>query len=184
MDDAVLTLELRHLRVLQSPVRHEVWAALVEAGPCSVSELAERMGRSPASLYYHVHRLAGSGLVEELGQRSAATRPETVYRAHDWIRLRPESEWTGAYRRAQAKLHGSSLRLMGRRISSYLEGGGRGEGSEGDFVVRQYRIRATASHRRRLRRGIEALDELIREIGDSDAGEPTSVMIVQVPIVE
>src|SRR5687767_792116 len=44
-------------------MRQELLDVLEAAGPSSISELAERLGRAPDSLYFHVRELVRVGLV-------------------------------------------------------------------------------------------------------------------------
>jgi len=52
--------------MLASPTRLEIVMTLEAlAGPATVAELAAQMGRPADGLYYHLHALVGSGLLEE-----------------------------------------------------------------------------------------------------------------------
>ena len=48
-------------------------------GPVPVRVLAERLGREPEALYYHVRKLVAAGLVYEVGQRLVGRRSEAVF---------------------------------------------------------------------------------------------------------
>lgn len=67
------------IRALASPARQEVVDALVAAGPASVAELAEHLGRAPDSLYFHLRRLEKVGLVREVGRRKSGRHVAVVY---------------------------------------------------------------------------------------------------------
>lgn len=61
----------RRIRILASPVRHEIVDTLsaLGGGPrhgVSVSRLAEHLGRHADGLYYHLNLLTRAGLVEEI----------------------------------------------------------------------------------------------------------------------
>lgn len=57
----------KRIRVLASPVRHELVDTLSAlGGKASVAELAEQLGRHADGLYYHLRLLRKAGLVEEL----------------------------------------------------------------------------------------------------------------------
>ncbi|HUR26756.1 MAG TPA: helix-turn-helix domain-containing protein, partial [Planctomycetota bacterium] len=59
------------LEALASPLRQEIVDVLDAAGPCSIAELAQRLGRPPDSLYFHLRRLVKTGLVVEVERRRA-----------------------------------------------------------------------------------------------------------------
>lgn len=52
---------------------------LETAGPCSMSELGERLGRAPDSLYFHVRRLLRVGLIVETGRRQVGRHAFVIY---------------------------------------------------------------------------------------------------------
>ena len=64
-----LVSTVRQMEALASPVRHHIHLAMEMLGECSVNELAERMGRVPETLYYHLRQLKKVGIVEQVGSR-------------------------------------------------------------------------------------------------------------------
>jgi DNA-binding transcriptional ArsR family regulator len=70
--------EPRHVRLLASPVRHEIVDTLSAlGGTASVAELAEQLGRHADGLYYHLRLLCRGGLVREV---DGAEGGERLYR--------------------------------------------------------------------------------------------------------
>jgi DNA-binding transcriptional ArsR family regulator len=68
----------KHIKVLTSPVRHELVDTLSAlGGRASVAALAEQLGRHADGLYYHLRVLCKTGLVEEM---KAAPGGERIYR--------------------------------------------------------------------------------------------------------
>ena len=67
------------MEALASPVRHQIHLAMEMLGACTVNELAERMGRVPETLYYHVRRLEQVGILEQVGSRVGSVRDEAIY---------------------------------------------------------------------------------------------------------
>ena len=99
----------RQVEALSSAVRQEIVDALVSAGPSSIAELGELLGRAPDSLYYHVRRLVKVRLLESCGSESTGGRSTQLYRCTmDQPRIRPEGP-------AQ-----KSARSLGRVIQSFL----------------------------------------------------------------
>ena len=67
------------LREIVAPVRNQIRLAIEMLGECSVSELGERLGRSPESLYYHIRKLESVGLMLQTGTREVRGREEALY---------------------------------------------------------------------------------------------------------
>lgn len=76
-ETTVLTTE--QLRCLASPVRNEVYSTLRSLGRASVREIAESLGRKPASIHYHVGALETAGLIREVDRRAGPRRPEAIF---------------------------------------------------------------------------------------------------------
>ncbi len=72
-------LSVEQLKCLASPARNEVYIALRSLGRASAREIAERLGRKPASIHYHVEALLSVGLITEVERRAGARRPEAVF---------------------------------------------------------------------------------------------------------
>ncbi len=67
-------------KALTSPVRQEILGHFAGTDGLSVTELADRMGRPPTALYYHVSQLAELGFLEVAGERRKGKRYESLYR--------------------------------------------------------------------------------------------------------
>jgi DNA-binding transcriptional ArsR family regulator len=67
-------------RAIASPLRLELIGLFVEGDPLSVAEIAQRMGRPPTAIYYHVRLLEAAGLLRRAGEQRSGSRTETLYR--------------------------------------------------------------------------------------------------------
>ncbi|MCC6782318.1 MAG: helix-turn-helix transcriptional regulator [Planctomycetes bacterium] len=67
------------LKALASPLRQELVDVLESAGPSSVAELGERLGRAADSLYFHLRVLVKVGLVVETERRQVGRHAFAVY---------------------------------------------------------------------------------------------------------
>ena len=65
---------------MTSPIRQEILGHFAGADRLSVAELADRMGRPPTALYYHVGQLEELGFLETAGERRKGKRYEHLYR--------------------------------------------------------------------------------------------------------
>jgi DNA-binding transcriptional ArsR family regulator len=63
------------LRALSHPVRLSILEELVAIGPATATQLAERIGESPANCSWHLRQLARYDLVEEAGGGTGRQRP-------------------------------------------------------------------------------------------------------------
>ena len=76
---------------LSSPIRDQIVQVVVNQAPwspdspegagVSIREIAEQLGRKPASLYRHIEALVEVGLIREIGSRSSGGRDATMYSA-------------------------------------------------------------------------------------------------------
>lgn len=65
----------KHVRVLASPIRHEIVDTLSAlGGRASVAAIAEQLGRHADGLYYHLRILCSAGLVAEIAGRGRDQR--------------------------------------------------------------------------------------------------------------
>jgi DNA-binding transcriptional ArsR family regulator len=71
-DDTVVIRDVKTLKALADPLRHEL-LALLDA-PRTVRELAGRLGRPPDRLYYHLGLLERHGLITAVEERGAERR--------------------------------------------------------------------------------------------------------------
>lgn len=63
------------LRALSHPVRLRILEELATSGPATATELAERVGESPANCSWHLRQLAQYGFIEEAGGGTGRQRP-------------------------------------------------------------------------------------------------------------
>jgi DNA-binding transcriptional ArsR family regulator len=78
MSKPFLAASPQQLATISSPGREEIIDAVALIGPCSIPDLAEKLGRSRHSLYYHVKALRDCGLLIET-QRSGEGARTTGY---------------------------------------------------------------------------------------------------------
>jgi len=109
------------IRSLCSPMRHEIHQVVLSQGEASVREIAEQMGRKPASLYRHIDQLVEVGLLIEMGTKSTARRDAKMYTTKlEFMRYRPRKpemvEALGEFAR-------SSLKDTGLKITKSFDAG-------------------------------------------------------------
>jgi len=67
-------------KALSSVIRLEILGHFLSPTGDSVADVAERMGRPPGALYYHIDILERTGLLTRVGTRKRGKRDEALYR--------------------------------------------------------------------------------------------------------
>ena len=120
------------LGALVSPIRQEIVDAISAAGPSTMAQIAEWLGRPADTLYYHVAALRRVGLLVESGRRRTGRRFGAVYDVPGRpLLMRPKGSKAPQAIRSVVR---AALRLADRDLKRSLEAGlvGRG-GADGAF---------------------------------------------------
>jgi predicted ArsR family transcriptional regulator len=159
---------------LTSPLRLEILGQFTEATPLSVRDLAERMGRTPHSIYYHVHLLARVGLLREVGPRAGgAGRSEALYRpVRDTIALDFEPGAEDSIRRTMA----AAFRMTLRDLDTALESADPRRPADPPGLATRLHFRGTPGMVKQVRRHLLAAVELVQREARRDAGRGTGSM--------
>jgi DNA-binding transcriptional ArsR family regulator len=73
------------LRALAHPLRMRLMEELMLAGTATATELAEKVGESPANCSWHLRQLAKHGYIEEAGEGTGRQRPwRLVFESRSW----------------------------------------------------------------------------------------------------
>ena len=146
----------RVIRALASPVRQDVVDGLEAAGPCTVAELAELLGRPADGLYYHLRILERAGiLVQSRGPGEDGRKQARYDVAGRPTRLR--------YEPADRKNVAAVVEVAGGMLRSALRGFRRAF-TAGPVVVEGARRNLWAS-RQTARLSPEELEEVNRLLG-------------------
>jgi len=104
----------RQVDLLASPLRQRIVGVVASDGPCSAREIASELGLQPSALYYHLRKLTTAGLLVSEGLRSAARRPEEIFRTRGRVvRVRYDVR-DRRLRGVIARAVGAALRLAER----------------------------------------------------------------------
>ncbi len=109
--ESQMTLNAKQIKCLVAPARVDIVEALRLAGNASIAELAERLNRSPHSLYYHMDLLEKCGLIHVCETRRSGAREEAVYTLTASRFLFSRESNSSLYRKQMAK----ALRLVFRK---------------------------------------------------------------------
>jgi DNA-binding transcriptional ArsR family regulator len=106
------------IRALESPMRQEIVDAITALGPCSITDLAEHLGRAADSLYFHVKKLMKVGLVQEIDKGRLGR--------HVWARYAMQGrsariKYELAHRKSIQRIVAGALRLSLREFNEAFE---------------------------------------------------------------
>jgi DNA-binding transcriptional ArsR family regulator len=167
------------LEAVSSPARLEIITVL-GSGPATTKELAERLGRSRQSLYYHLDQLISAGLVvaeaadDDAREQRFRLRDERVTVGAD-VRARPE-------RVAATNAANALLRTAGREVAAaHAEAAARGTRSIGPILVGRGKGRLSETQLRRATALIEELFALFSPVDDPTGPPFYSLTIALTP---
>ena len=172
------------LAAVVSPVRHHLLRTLTTVGPESARELAQRLGRSPESLYYHLRGLEEAGLVVQTETRSRNGRPEAVWSAVARDIYTDPKQTSPEYVEAMQRSAAALLRLAARQVHAALERQ-RETGGKRPPSVRcmQLHARLSPAAVRELARRLDEVLAFLRDSDDPDAGEMVAVTVTSAPVI-
>jgi len=168
--------------VTESMVRLEIMEALPDLVPCSISELAKDLGRTPQSLYYHVEILTAVGLINQVGSRRAGKRDEAVYDLPaKWVRFVNNNDPDS--RETLFKLAHTILRIAEKNYQqAYHRGFVTQVGDVENIYLRRQRGRLTDEALQKVREHINAIGELFENGKAEDRGNSYGLSVVLTPL--
>ena len=164
------------LRALRTPTRHRVLNAILELGPCSVGDLAERLEWKAESLYYHVKALRKAGLVVDAGNRPGARRAEALYSAVAADIVLDAGNRSSRYLDAVWDTYRAALRVCERALERALHGERGGDGPREDSMLQQLTVRLRPAKAKQLRKMLDDVARFASEHEVRDASEPTEAV--------
>ena len=171
------------MEALASPVRHQIHLAMEMLGACTVNELAQRMGRVPETLYYHVRRLEQVGILEQVGCRAGSWRDEAIYELKG-KRLRVDpSQSSPRFLRAMAKGCGSLLRFAQRSFLRALE-----DKAERTIIpkrslrIEQATVRLSSRDPAEMNKRLDSLQDSLTDADDPEEQQLYLITIATTPL--
>lgn len=170
------------LRALRSPLRQTLVEFLANRGPSTIVELAETMGRAPATLYRHVDLLCRVGLIVDDAPRIKPRHHERVVKAAG-ARLRlPIDAADAASKSAIADIIASDLRTAERSFRvAIVEGVGTTSGSDRNTRAMSTFGWLTAVELRRVNRLIDDAYKIVNGKQPRDGAVFVGLSIVMSP---
>ena len=178
-----LVSTVEQMEALASPVRHQIHLAMEMLGACSVNELAERMGRVPETLYYHVRRLEKVGILKQVGRRAGGGREEAIYElGAKRVRVDPK-QTSPRFLKAMAKGCGSLLRFAQKSFERALEAR-----AERRFVpkrslrIEQVAVRLSVRNLAELNKRLDSLQEFLAVTDEPDGKQMYVITLATAPL--
>ena len=152
-------------RAFSSPLRQEILSYFTAGRALSVREVADRMGRPPSSIHYHVRLLAQSGLLEKSGERREGRRRETEYSmVADAIAVPAPSASSDGESTLAVDTMARAFRMAERDIEAALsEDAARREGEDRNFYAIRTHLRLSRQELAELNRRLDALLAVVLE---------------------
>lgn len=172
--DPARSLELtrpRDIDAVASPARLELLTVLGSLGRATVRELAERVGRAPSSLYYHLEALVRAGAVAVVERRARGRTREAVYApAARRVALAPPPGSPRAVAATRRAL-GAMLRLTGREVGRALQREDvRREGPARELVGTRLKARLTRADLEQVHRHLARIEAVFQRGARRRAG--------------
>ena len=171
------------MEALTSPVRHQIHLAMEMLGECSVNELAERMGRVPETLYYHIRRLEKAGIVEQVDHRIVTNREEAIYQLKAKSLKVDPTKSSPRFLKAMTKGCGSLLRFAQRSFVRALESGAdRRSSPKRSIRIEQVTVRLSAGNLAQLNERLNSLQEFLADADEPDEQKMYVITIATAPL--
>jgi DNA-binding transcriptional ArsR family regulator len=161
--------DTKQIRVLASAVRQDIVDALGVIGPCTMTDLAKFLGRTPDSLYYHVKVLQKVRLVEEAETHNSQGRAIPLYSVPGrpvFLRYKPAERANVV---AVTRFAATTLRSANRGFARALAGGNVAvEGDERDLWVARWKGWLSKKDLREVNEHLARLILLLRDRSRAD----------------
>jgi DNA-binding transcriptional ArsR family regulator len=179
-EQAVVIRDPRHFASVASARRMEIITSLGDLGPASIADLAERLGRSPHSLYYHMKLLEEAKVVH--GVRKGKRKKEAIYElVARRILLGPDPKSEFSIQATERALD-SILRLTSHEVSGALQSGAKRHGSRREVYGFRLKARMTTKSLCNLNRHIGEIEQILRNPGRrTNRGKLFALTVVLTP---
>ncbi len=175
---------VEQLEVLAAPATFEVFEALQAAGPATVAELGPRLGRKPNSLHYHIRKLVGLGMVEQVDTRRSGARTEALYDVTADVFTGPPVPKNTQLRKATVDAVASILRLASRNYARAAQRPGTltQTGRHRNILAHRQKAWLTKRELAEVNRHLEALSRIFITNQGTQRGTLCALTMVLTPV--
>jgi hypothetical protein len=147
---------------LASPLRLEILGLFTESEPLAIADMAQLMGRTAGSLYYHVGLLEKARLLQRAGSRPKGTRFEALYYPAA-AQLDLEAEKGGEQVALALKTMSSAFRMAERDLeASFQRSDCVTEGPGRNALAFRMHLRASPKLLAGINKHLDAIDKLLK----------------------
>jgi DNA-binding transcriptional ArsR family regulator len=153
----------QQLHAMTSPLRLEIIGQFTSGQPLSVREIAERIGRPPSGIHYHIGLLERAGLIVRAGERRVGRRNEALYRPSA---ARFELASGGRERDdAALKAMSSAFRMAERDMEAALrQSSANHDGDQRTFHAMRVHLRLSPSDLKKLNTQLDRLMKIVYDV--------------------
>lgn len=173
---------------LFKPARLEIFESLQLCGPASVSELAERLGKAPDSLYYHLRKLVQVGVIEQHAEESGAGLPGRNGAMYEVAALSVTmnlDNQSRPSREAWAKGCASVLRLVTRDVEAALDSRSAVTlGAHRNLLVQRRKARLSRSDLKRVNALLDEAHSILADNAENTSGQLYALTCTLSPLEE
>lgn len=183
MKDKFVVREVAQVRALTGPMPHRLVSAFERMGQCTVGELSDELDEPAESLYYHVRRMVGAGVLRQCGVRPTSRRDEAIYELPGKELVFDPNNTSPAFLTALGKSVSALLRLADRAYGLAIAARGtKRKGGARNLMIQQHYARLGADDLTELNRRLEDIADFIQERDDPTARPWVSLTMALSPV--
>jgi DNA-binding transcriptional ArsR family regulator len=176
---ALIIRDPKYFKALTSAQRLELISSLGDAGPGTIAELAERLGRTPHSLYHHMKMLLDAGIVSAV--RAGKKKKEAVFTLTSLkIMLGPDRKSRAAVLATKRSLD-SILNITSREVYEALSSGAKKEGQDREIYAARLKGRFPQNTLRSVNKLLDNIENVVRKETKDSTGKVYALTIVLTP---
>jgi predicted ArsR family transcriptional regulator len=166
-------------QAVASPTRMELLGLFVGRESLSVAEIAERMGRPPSAVHYHVGVLEKTALLQRVGKRRAGRRTEALFRpVADLFMMEHQRDGGTESARAALKTLASAFRMAERDLeAAFTDPDARSQGPYRNVYGSRLHLRMSKADLKELNRHLRAIESIATRLQRKHEPSPNDVFL-------
>jgi DNA-binding transcriptional ArsR family regulator len=177
---ALIIRDPKYFKALTSAQRLELISSLSDDGPGTIADLAERLGRTPHSLYHHMKTLLDAGIVSAV--RAGKKKKEAVFTlTSQKIMLGPDPKSSAALLATKRSLD-SMLSTTCREVyEALLSSTAKKQGRDREIYAMRMKGRFPQDTLRSVNKLLDNIEKVVRKEKHNSGGKVYALTIVLTP---